>query len=474
MNDIKNCGISLSEQEKYAEKVRSLIKEKQEKSGRKLLCYITTFGCQQNEADSERLMGQAVSLGYEKTDDPESADLIIYNTCAVREHAELRALSRTGALKHLKEKNKDLIIGLWGCMVTQNHRMNDVKMSYPYVDFVAGTNMLPRLAEILCDVMVNDRRRYYVTEDVTSEITEGVPVLRENDIKAYVSIMYGCNNFCTYCVVPYVRGRERSRKKEFIIEEVKELVNSGYREITLLGQNVNSYGDKEYGFVDLLKDLCAINGDFTLRFMTSHPKDASDELIDLIAENKKLAKQFHLPMQSGSTEILRRMNRKYTAEKYIALAEKIKEKIPGVSLTTDIIVGFPGETEEDFLETYKAVEKLRFDSIFSFIYSPRKGTPAAQMEDPATKEEKTDRMSRLIALQTEISAEINKCFVGKTVSALCDTRKRLENGLYAAKTTGNKTVFFDFNGDINSVYGKNIDIKITRSTAAQLYGEYEK
>lgn len=474
MNTIKNESVSVAQQEQYAERVRSIVKEKSEILGRKLYCYIMTFGCQQNEADSERLMGQAVSLGYEKTEEPENADLIIYNTCAVREHAELRALSRTGSLKHLKEKNKGLIIGLWGCMVTQDHRMNDVKNSYPYVDFVAGTNMLPRLSEILCDVMVNDRRRYYVTDEVTTEITEGVPVKRESDIKAYVSIMYGCNNFCTYCVVPYVRGRERSRNKDNIISEVKELVLSGYKDITLLGQNVNSYGDANYGFVDLLKDLCAIDGDFVIRFMTSHPKDASDELIELIAKNEKLAKHFHLPMQSGSTEILKRMNRKYTAEKYICLAEKIKARIPEISLTTDIIVGFPGETEEDFLGTYEAVKRIRFDSIYSFIYSPRVGTPAASFEDPATKEEKTDRMARLLEMQTEISAQINKSFIGKTLSAMCETREKLENGMYAARTSSNKTVFFEFDGDINTIYGKNIKAEIIRATAAQLYGQIVK
>lgn len=470
--------LELERQKIFAERVRSVNLEKQKQLSHAPRAYILTFGCQQNEADSERLMGQAEIMGYEKTDTAENADLIIYNTCAVREHAELRALSRTGALKSLKERNPDLIIGLWGCMVTQDHRMNDVKKSYPYVDFVAGTNMLHRLPEIICDVVESGRRRYYVTDEQPLTV-EGVPVRRENDLKAYVSIMYGCNNFCTYCVVPYVRGRERSRESKYIIDEVKQLVADGCRDITLLGQNVNSYcgkgenGEKDIGFAKLLRRICDIDGDFTLRFMTSHPKDASDELIELIAETPKLARHFHLPMQSGSSEILRRMNRKYTAEQFTQLALKIKERIPGIAVTTDIIVGFPGETEEDFGQTLEAVRKIRFDSIYAFIYSPRVGTPAAKMDDPVTKEEKTARMSRLLALQTEISAQINAEFVGKTVTARCDSKVPLENGLYSAKTTQNKTVFFEVpeNCNIDELYGKNIKAEINRSTPAQLYGK---
>ncbi len=466
VNDIRN-------QEKYAHRVMEYTHALREALGHAPKAHVNTFGCQQNEADSERLLGTAISLGFEKTDLPEEADLVIFNTCAVREHAELRALSRTGALKHLKENNRNLLIGLWGCMVTQEHRKDDIKMKYPYVDFVGGTNMLHRLPEILCDVIESDRRRYYV-DDTPHAIVEGVPVERSDDIKAYVSIMYGCNNFCTYCVVPHVRGRERSRERSKIIEEVKELIASGYRDITLLGQNVNSYGTDrgETGaFASLLSELASLDGDFTLRFMTSHPKDASDELFDVIAKHPKISRHFHLPMQSGSSDILSKMNRKYSAEKYLDVALRLKEKVPDIALTTDIIVGFPGETEEDFEKTLEMVERLRFDSIFAFIFSPRKGTPAFDMESSVTDREKSDRMRRLLDLQTEISASINSSFVTKTVSALCESKERGANGMYSARTSTNKVVFFEKCDNISDIYGKTIKIKITRSTAAQLYGE---
>lgn len=464
----------LAEQKKYAERVRTLLLSRPAFSERKPKVYITTFGCQQNEADSERLLGQAVFMGYEKTDAPENADLIIYNTCAVREHAELRALSRTGQLKALKKQNPELIIGLWGCMVSQDHRMNDVKMSYPYVDFVAGTNMLHRLCEIVCDVMESEKRRYYVTDEQALTV-EGVPVVRSDEFKAYVSIMYGCNNFCTYCVVPHVRGRERSREKDAILAEIRELVDSGYREITLLGQNVNSYKASDgTGFCELLQDICNIDGDFIVRFMTSHPKDASDELIDIIAKNKKIARHFHLPVQSGSSRILSLMNRKYTAEHYLALAKRIKEKIPDISLTTDIIVGFPGETEEDFEKTLEMVRQVGYDSIYSFIYSPRKGTPAAGMEDPISYEEKTERMARLLSMQTDISEANNKKLVGKVVCGICESKEKNAAGYLVARCSDNKIVFFENDEEQNIYYGKNVNIKITRATPAQLYGQTVK
>ena len=464
----------LAEQKKYAERVRTLLLSRPAFSERKPKVYVTTFGCQQNEADSERLLGQAVFMGYEKTDAPENADLIIYNTCAVREHAELRALSRTGQLKALKKQNPELIIGLWGCMVSQDHRMNDVKMSYPYVDFVAGTNMLHRLCEIVCDVMESEKRRYYVTDEQALTV-EGVPVVRSDEFKAYVSIMYGCNNFCTYCVVPHVRGRERSREKSAILSEIRELIDGGYREITLLGQNVNSYKASDgTGFCELLQDICNIDGDFIVRFMTSHPKDASDELIDIIAKNKKIARHFHLPVQSGSSRILSLMNRKYTAEHYLALAKRIKEKIPDISLTTDIIVGFPGETEEDFEKTLEMVRQVGYDSIYSFIYSPRKGTPAAGMEDPISYEEKTERMARLLSMQTDISEANNKKLLGKVVCGICESKEKNAAGYLVARCSDNKIVFFENDEEQNIYYGKNVNIKITRATPAQLYGQTVK
>ena len=446
--DIKN-------QEKYTLRVREILK----KTYQTPKYYIATFGCQQNEADSERLIGTAKNLGYDKAENIEEADLIIFNNCAVREHAELRALSKTGQLKHLKEKNKKLLIGLWGCMVSQTSRVDDIKHKYPYVDFVAGTNMLHRLPEILCDVMENDRRRYYVDE-LDYSIVEGVPVERVNKIKAYVSIMYGCDNFCTYCIVPYVRGRERSRKKEDILKEVKGLVADGYKEITLLGQNVNSYGKKEgdsCDFATLVEEICKIDGDFTLRFMTSHPKDVSDRLIEVIKNNPKVERHFHLPVQSGSSRMLKVMNRKYTREGYLETVRKLKEAIPDIVLTTDIIVGFPGETAEDFEDTLSLIKEVKYDSVFSFIYSKRPGTPACSMEDFTSDEEKTDRMSRLLALHRENITAINASYVGKTVRVLCEQDKD-EKGLYGGKTSGFKLVKFE--SDNENIVGKFVDVKI--------------
>ena len=457
--DIKN-------QEKYTLRVREILKSK----GHTPKYYITTFGCQQNEADSERLVGTAKNLGYQKAECMEDADLIIFNTCAVREHAELRALSKTGQLKHLKEKNKKLLIGLWGCMVSQTSRVEDIKHKYPYVDFVAGTNMLHRLPEILCDVMESGRRRYYVDE-LDYSIVEGVPVERNNDIKAYVSVMYGCNNFCTYCIVPYVRGRERSRKKEDILSEVRGLVKDGYREITLLGQNVNSYGktlEEKCDFATLVEEICKIDGDFTLRFMTSHPKDVSDRLIEVIKNNPKVERHFHLPVQSGSTRILKEMNRKYTREGYLETVRKLKEAVPDLVLTTDIIVGFPGETNEDFEDTLSLVKEVKYDAVFSFIYSKRPGTPASEMQDDTSDQEKTDRMSRLLKLNRENVTAINAAYVGKTVRVLCEQEKD-ENGLFGGRTSGAKLV--KFSSDNDDIVGKFVDVQIDAFGESLLRGK---
>lgn len=457
--DIKN-------QEKYTLRVREILK----KTGKTPRYYIATFGCQQNEADSERLSGTAKNLGYEKAQCIEDADLIIFNTCAVREHAELRALSKTGQLKHLKEKNKNLLIGLWGCMVSQTSRVDDIKHKYPYVDFVAGTNMLHRLPEILCDIMENDRRRYYVDE-LDYSIVEGVPVERESKIKAYVSIMYGCDNFCTYCIVPYVRGRERSRNKEDILSEIRGLVADGYKEITLLGQNVNSYGKKMEGgcdFASLVEEICAIDGDFTLRFMTSHPKDVSDRLIEVIRDNPKVERHFHLPVQSGSTRILKAMNRKYTREGYLETVKKLKDAVPDIVLTTDIIVGFPGETAEDFEETLSLVKEVKYDSVFSFIYSKRPGTPASEMQDDTSDEEKTERMSKLLCLHRENITQINSSYVGKTVRVLCEQDED-EKGLFSGRTSSFKLVKFESTS--KDILGKYVDVTIDSFGESLLKGK---
>ena len=468
----------LANQKKYADRVRVLLAEKEKRLGRKLRVFVQTFGCQQNEADSERLVGSALALGYEKSTDLDEADLIIYNTCAVREHAELKALSKTGQLKHLKAKNPEMLVGLWGCMVNQEHRVADIRDKYPYVDFVAGTNMLHRLPEILCDVMVNDRRRYYV-DDSDCSIVEGVPVSRESDIKAWLSIMYGCNNFCTYCVVPYVRGRERSRRPEDVLAEAKQLISSGCREITLLGQNVNSYGntfaadkqaDSKVTFASLMRQIASLDGDFWLRFMTSHPKDVSDELIEVMRTSDRVAHHFHLPVQSGSDRILAKMNRKYTVAAYEEVVRKLREAVPDITFTTDIIIGFPGETEEDFLETLSLVRRVGYDSIYAFIYSPRKGTPAADMPDPVTYEEKTERFARLMALHHENMMRINADFVGKTVKVLCETPDGDSQTQYAGRSSGNKLIRFTAPMG-TPLYGKFVRVKITRAGDVQLYGE---
>ena len=439
--------------------------------GADLYACVVTYGCQQNEADSERMAGMLHESGYGIVKEPALADVIIVNTCAVREHAEERALSITGGYKHLKNARPNLKIGICGCMVSKSDMSEKIKKSYPYVDFVFGTEKLSRLPEILYR-SYEKKKRIFVPNDGELAIPEGLPVVRESTFRAWVSIMYGCNNFCTYCIVPYVRGRERSRRPEMILEEVRELAASGIKEITLLGQNVNSYG-KEFhdgwNFARLLSEICKIDGDFTVRFMTSHPKDASRELIDVIAANPKIARHFHLPVQSGSDRMLREMNRHYNKEQYLSLVDYMKEKIPDIAITTDIIVGFPGETEEDVADTLELMKRVEYDMIFSFIYSPRTGTPAAKMEQLPEKV-KTERMSRLLALQNELLDGKNEAYVGKTLRVLVEGVSKTNEAKMSARTEGNRIVLFD--GD-ESLTGKFINVKITRSSPFALMGEIE-
>ena len=473
-NICKEDTADIRNQEKYALRVKALVERAKLEKARDLYVHVSTFGCQQNEADSERLLGTALMLGYKKAESIEKADLVIFNTCAVREHAELRALSKTGQLKHLKEKNKDMLIGLWGCMVSREERVDEIKHKYPYVDFVGGTSMLHRLPEILCDVMETDRRRYYV-DSSASPMVEGVPVSRESDIKAWVSIMYGCDNFCTYCIVPHVRGRERSRRKSDILNEVRELVKCGYKEITLLGQNVNSYGknleeNDKCTFAQLLSEICKIDGDFTVRFMTSHPKDVSDELIEVIANNPKVERHFHLPVQSGSDEILKKMNRRYTKDSYLETVRKLRKAIPDVALTTDIIVGFPNETDDDFEKTLDVVREVKYDGVYSFIYSPRPGTPAADMIDEIPYETKTERFSRLMSLHRDNILSINDGYIGKTVRVLCESQKD-EKGFFSGRNSEFKLV--RFTSDRKDIYGKYVNVKITDAGESQVFGHLE-
>lgn len=431
--------------------------------------FVLTLGCQQNEADSEKLAGMAEAMGYEITHQAEDALLIIVNTCAIREHAELRALSLIGQYKHLKAKRSDLILVICGCMVVQEHRIRDIKCRYPYVDILFGTASIHQLPELLYK-RIQSGKRILQPDSLIPNMVEDIPIHRESAYRAWVSVMYGCNNFCSYCIVPYVRGRERSRKKEAIVSEVRTLIEQGYRDITLLGQNVNSYGkdlDSSYDFADLLRELDGIPGDYRLHFMTSHPKDATQKLIDVMASSEHVAKQFHLPMQSGSNRILKAMNRRYDFEKYIGIVEYIRQKMPNAVITSDIIVGFPGETEEDFEATLSALRKVRFDMIYSFIYSPRKGTPAAELAEQVPQEVKSTRFERLLAVQNDISYASNQPLQGKILRVLCDGVSKNNASLYSGRTEGGKIVFFKGSSEDT---GRFLSIEIQRCDTFALYG----
>lgn len=465
--------VSESEMIKHSEYIKK-VRAMNTASGEQKYAYIQTFGCQQNVADSEKIAGMCVSMGYKLCNEPADADLIVVNTCAIREHAEKRALSIIGQYKHLKAKKPSLMIAVCGCMVAQEHRRNDIKFRYPYVDFIFGASSLFRLPQLIVE-RIEKKKRLYCPEENEYLVAEGIPAERESTFKAWVSVMYGCNNFCTYCIVPYVRGRERSRRPEDIISEVRELVKAGYKDITLLGQNVNSYGKdakgdggEVYDFADLLADIDKIEGDYYIRFMTSHPKDASKKLIDVIASSRHIAHQFHLPMQSGSDEILKRMNRRYDTKKYMETVEYMREKIPDITISSDIIVGFPGETEEDFQGTLDMLSRVKFDMVYSFIYSPRKGTPAAEMEEQIDDKIKSERFDRLLALQNEISYEKNQPLKDKVIKVLCDGRSKNNDGVFSGRSEGNKIVLFE--GDDFDT-GKFLDLKITRADTFALYGE---
>ena len=460
----------VAERQIYVDRMRRENECYRRETGDVRRAFVLTFGCQQNESDSEKIAGMAEEMGYEITNEPELADLIMVNTCAIREHAEQKALSIIGQYKHLKAKKPSLVIGVCGCMVVQEHRKNDIKFRYPYVDFIFGTSSLYRFPELLWRKLEKGKR-LYATEETLYPVSEGLPVRRASNFRAWVSVMYGCNNFCSYCIVPYVRGRERSREMRAIVAEVRELVEDGYKDITLLGQNVNSYGKDRaegYDFADLLAELDRIPGEYRLRFMTSHPKDASRKLIDVMAASEHIAHQFHLPMQSGSDEVLRRMNRRYDTEKYFDIVRYMREKMPDVTITSDIIVGFPGETEEDFAGTLEMLSRVRFDMLYSFIYSPRKGTPAAEMEDQIPKTVQNERFSRLLKLQDQIGLEKNTAMVGRTVRVLCDGISKSNEALYSGRTEGNKIAFFE--GDSADV-GTFVDFVIDRADPYAFYGK---
>ncbi|MBR5322373.1 MAG: tRNA (N6-isopentenyl adenosine(37)-C2)-methylthiotransferase MiaB [Clostridia bacterium] len=459
----------IGQQYTFMMSVRAKTDSFSEENGRRPKAHVLTFGCQQNEADSEYIAGMAFKMGYELADNPEEAELIVVNTCAVREHAELKALSITGQFKHLKKKKPDLKIGICGCMVTQEHRKDDVKNKYPYVDFLFGTNMLWRFPEILLESFSRKKRLFYFDHE-SANIWEGLPVARESGFKAWISVMYGCNNFCSYCVVPYVRGRERSRQPEAIIEQIRELSKQGYKEFTLLGQNVNSYGKDlsiDYDFSDLLTDICKIEGDFWVRFMTSHPKDASEKLIDTMAREEKIVKHLHLPFQAGNDRVLKLMNRKYDSKGYFELVSYAKEKMPNVGLTSDVIVGFPTETDEEFEDTLEMLRKVEFDSVYSFIYSPRKDTPAASMEGQVPDEAKKRRFAKLLEVQNGITKDLNSEYVGKTIKILIEGKSKTDDNKYTGRNDKNRLVHID--GD-ESLVGKFCNVKIDRADTFAMYG----
>ena len=429
--------------------------------------YVETYGCQQNEADSEKIRGYLAMSGYAIVQEAEGADVVVMNTCAIREHAEQRVFGNLGALTHTKRRHPGQKIFLCGCMAGETKVSERIKKSYPHVDGVFSTHHLWQFPEILWNVLNKKKRQFYV-EDEAGSIAEGIPQLRDNTLKAWVSIMYGCNNFCTYCIVPYVRGRERSRKSADILAECRALVENGCKDITLLGQNVNSYGkdlEENMDFADLLKAIAEIPGDFLIRFMTSHPRDASYKLFDTMAASPKIAKQLHLPFQSGSSRVLKAMNRHYDRQQYLEKVNYAKSVMPGLVLTSDVIVGFPGETAEEFEETLSLISQVHYDSLFTFIFSPRAGTPAATMDDPTPKEEKNARFDRLCALQNTISEQIHKGYVGKRLRCLVDGR---DKDLLTARTEGGRLV--RFSGQ-DSLIGQFIDLTITGATTWSLTGK---
>ena len=442
----------------FMKKARQLVKEQSEKLGRPLTANITTFGCQMNARDSEKLVGILERIGYVEVPD-ENADFVIYNTCTVRENANLRVYGRLGYLHSLKKKNPHMMIGLCGCMMQEPQVVEKLKKSYSFVNLIFGTHNIYKFAELVVSSLLSDRMIIDIWKD-TDKIVEDLPVERKYPFKSGVNIMFGCNNFCSYCIVPYVRGRERSRNPKDIVREIERLVKDGVVEVMLLGQNVNSYGknlDEPMTFAQLLTEIEKIEGLKRIRFMTSHPKDLSDELIEVMKNSKKICKHLHLPLQSGSSDILQKMNRRYDKEKYLNLVEKIRTAIPDISLTTDIIVGFPGETEEDFLETVDVVKKVRYDSAFTFIYSKRTGTPAAVMENQIPEDVVKDRFNRLLETVQTIGREMSARDTGKVMEVLVEEQNSQDKHLMTGRLSNNLLVHFE--GD-TSLIGQLCQVRL--------------
>ena len=462
----------ITRQKGFVMKIKELNNRFAALKGRMPLVKTETYGCQQNENDTERIRGILKEAGFDFCDTEEQADIVIYNTCAVRENAEQKVFGRLGILKHMKESRPDMIIGLCGCMVQQEHITEKIKKIHNHVDLIFGTHALYKLPELLYKAMTKNKKKSIVDiESIDGKIAEDLPILRDDNKKAWVSVMYGCNNFCSYCIVPYVRGRERSRTSEAIIKEVKALVENGCSEISLLGQNVNSYGkdlDEDIDFAKLIRMVNDVEGVKRIRFMTSHPKDLSDDLIDAIAECENVCKQLHLPVQAGNNRVLEQMNRKYTREDYLAKIEKVKKKIPGISLSTDIIVGFPTETKEEFEDTLDIIRKVEYDNIFSFIYSRREGTPAAKLDFVLSEDEIHENFNRLLEVQNEISKRKNDAYVGRIEKVLVDGESKNDKNMLSGRTDSSKIVNFKGNRELT---GKYVNVRITQAHTWSLNGE---
>lgn len=440
-------------------------------NGERKAC-VRTYGCQQNVADSERIKGMLSAMGYSFTEDTAEADLVLFNTCAVREHAELKVYGNVGALKSLKAAKPEMLIILCGCMMQQETVQNEIQKKYKHVDIVFGPSMIPQLPSMM-ERVLKERVKIFTRQELP-EITENLPIVRDDARKAWVSVMYGCNNYCTYCIVPYVRGRERSRRSAEIIREVEGLVAEGYRDITLLGQNVNSYGKDRPGemdFSDLLAAIDRISGEFWIRFTTSHPKDCSKKLLDTMAAGTKICHQLQLPFQSGSDRILKEMNRNYTAESYYELIEYARKVMPDVVVTSDVIVGFPGETEEDFQKTLELVEKVQFDNLYTFIYSKRTGTKAATFENQIPEEVQKARFDRLLAVQHPVCLKKNQQMEGGEYTVFVESVSKNNSEVLSGKTAGGKTV--DFRGD-PALIGQFCNVTVTRAKSWSLDGEIKE
>ena len=453
--------LEIKKQKEFIKKVKEININKE------LKYYILTMGCSLNENDSEKICGMLEEMGYQKTENQNNADIIIFNTCCIRENAEDKLFGKLGEVKKVHE-NRGTIIAIGGCMMQEKHILEKLNKSYPYVDIIFGTHTLHKLPEDIFNILENNTKIEDIL-DIDGKIYENIPIKRTDSVKAQVTIMYGCNNFCSYCIVPYVRGRERSRKPEDILNEIKDLAKNGYKEIMLLGQNVNSYnGGENYNFANLLKDINEINGIEIIRFISPHPKDFTDDVIEAIANSTKVSKCIHLPLQSGSTNVLKSMNRKYTKEQYLELVDKMKRKIPDLSLTTDIIVGFPGETEEDFEDTLDVVKKVGFEQVFMFIYSRRRGTVADEMKNQIPEDIKHKRFDRLKELVEKQIEENNDKYVGTIQKILIDGKSKNNENKLSGRTTSNKVVIIDAD---ESYINKSINVKIVENCKWYLRGE---